>query len=76
MLAIIGPDQAVAWEHFELIPYLESKGLNFRGHEGDALNIAVFAGNLDFVEYALKRGADPNRNRSLDQGGTGGHDAP
>lgn len=65
-------DQAVAWEAFELIPYLESKGLSIRGHKGKALDSAVFAGNLDFVEYALKKGADPNQNNSTDQGGTGG----
>lgn len=65
-------DQAVAWEYFELIPYLESKGLRIRGHKGRALDSAVFAGNLDFVELALKKGANPNRKKSLDQGGTGG----
>ena len=64
-------DQAVAWEHFELIPYLAGKGLTIRSHTGKALDSAVFAGNLDFVEYALKQGADPNRNKSRDQGGTG-----
>lgn len=65
-------DQAVAWEHFDLIPYLESKGLSIRDHQGKALDSAVFAGNLKFVEYALNKGANPNRNASRDQGGTGG----
>ncbi len=64
-------DQAVAWEHFQLIPYLESKGLGFQGHKGAAFDTAVLSGNLLFVERALRKGANPNRNLSRNQGGSG-----
>jgi hypothetical protein len=63
--------QAVAWEHFELLPYLESKGLTFTGETSEALDSAVFGGHVEIVEYMLKRGANPNRNKSLQQGGFG-----
>jgi uncharacterized protein len=63
--------QAVAWEHFELLPYLESKGLKFTGETSEALDSAVFGGHLEIVEYMLKRGANPNRNKTLQQGGFG-----
>ena len=64
-------DQAIAWEHFELVPYLERKGLTFKDPKGQAFRGAVFAGELEFAEYALTKGADPNQAQPLDQGGTG-----
>ena len=64
-------DQAVAWKHFELLPYLERKGLSIEKHVGSAFDSAVFDGELEFVESALKKGANPNRYKSLRQGGTG-----
>ncbi len=64
-------DQAVAWKHFELLPFLESKGLSIEKHAGSAFDSAVFDGELEFVESALKKGANPNRNKSRRQGGTG-----
>lgn len=64
-------DQAVAWEHFALVPYLEEKGLSLKDDKGRAFHSAVFAGNIEFAEYALKKGADPNIPEPLDRAGSG-----
>jgi len=64
-------DQAVAWKHYELIPFLENKGLDIGNHKGPMFDLAVSSGNLSFVEELLKKGANPNRNSSRNQGGTG-----
>ncbi len=53
-------DQAVAWEHFDLIPYLVKIGFDMQGHEATALNSAVLNGNIDFVKYAFDNGANIN----------------
>lgn len=64
-------DQCIAWEYFELIPYLESKGLTFDAHKGSGVVSAIGRNQIEFVRYALERGWKPNYNSSMSQGGLG-----
>lgn len=61
--------QSVAWKYAELIPYLEARGLSFANNI-EALQSAVFNGQRDLVEHALKTGADANGRKAAGRGGT------
>lgn len=61
--------QSVAWKYGELIPYLEARGLSFSNNI-EALQSAVFNGQRDLVEHALKTGADANGRKGEGRGGT------
>lgn len=67
--------QAVTWEYFELLPYLEAKGLTARKFGQEALDCAVFDGHLEFVEYLLTRGVSPRFNGRDGARGTPLHSA-